>query len=120
MSFKHIRRALIASLPTFAIASGAASAADPAHVHSPPPLGGPPLSILEVMRAAIEIPADGLWAAQGADKLTDDDWLLVEQDAIQLTGASSLVARRHRQERYEMGVQRRLAGMDPRHAEDRG
>jgi len=93
MNYKHIRRALIASLPTFAIASAVATAADPARVHSPPPLGGPPLSILEVMRAAIEIPADGLWAAQGADKLTDDDWLLVEQDAIQLTGASSLVAR---------------------------
>jgi hypothetical protein len=45
------------------------------------------------MRAAIEIPADGLWAAQGAEKLTDEDWLLVDQDSIQLIAATSLVAR---------------------------
>lgn len=57
------------------------------------PSAAAPLSILEVMRAAIEIPADGLWAAQGAEKLTDEDWLLVEQDSIQLIGAASLVAR---------------------------
>jgi hypothetical protein len=45
------------------------------------------------MRAAIEIPADGLWAAEGTEKLTDEDWLLVEQDSIQLIAATSLVAR---------------------------
>jgi hypothetical protein len=53
----------------------------------------PPLSILEVMRAAIEIPADGLWAAQGNDKMSDEDWLLADQDAIQLIAASTLVSR---------------------------
>jgi hypothetical protein len=76
MAYKHIQRALTALLPTCAIAS---------------PAGGAPLSILEVMRAAIEIPADGLWAAQGAEKLTDEDWLLVDQDSIQLIAATSLV-----------------------------
>src|SRR6201996_9766301 len=93
MEFARSRRALMMVLPALAICSMAPLAANPAQLHAPLPPGGPPLSILEVMRAAIEIPADGLWAAQGADKLTDDDWLLVEQDAIQLTGASSLVAR---------------------------
>ena len=34
------------------------------------------------MRASIEVPADGLWAAEGAEKLTDEDWLLVDQDAF--------------------------------------
>ena len=92
MIFKRIQRTLTALLPTLAIASGGSLAAEPPRVHAPPTQGGPPLSILEVMRAAIEIPADGLWAAQGAEKLTDEDWLLVEQDSIQLIGATSLVA----------------------------
>jgi hypothetical protein len=82
MTFKHIRRALIALLPALAIASPA-----------PRPPAGTPLSILELMRAAIEIPADGLWAAEGAEKLTDEDWLLVDQDSIQLIAATSLIGR---------------------------
>jgi Cytochrome C' len=52
-----------------------------------------PLSILEVMRASIEIPADGLWAAQSADKMSEEDWLLADQDAVQLIGATTLVSR---------------------------
>jgi cytochrome c553 len=52
-----------------------------------------PLSILEVMRASIEIPADGLWAAQGADKLSEEDWQLADQDAVQLIGATTLASR---------------------------
>src|SRR5579872_3131003 len=88
MNFKRI-------LPTLTgLLLGAISSASPASATRSAPHSGPavPLSILEVMRAAIEIPADGLWAAQGAEKLTDEGWLLVEQDAIQLIGASSLVA----------------------------
>jgi Cytochrome C' len=73
-------RLLIAVLPVMAFAASATFAA------------GPGLSILEVMRASIEVPADGLWAAEGAEKLSDEDWLLVDQDAIQLIGATSLVA----------------------------
>lgn len=82
-------------LPTLTgVLLGAVSAASPGSAAPAGPHSGPgvPLSVLEMMRAAIEIPADGLWAAQGAEKLTDEDWLLVEQDAIQLIGASSLVA----------------------------
>jgi Cytochrome C' len=93
MEFARGRQALIMLLPALAICSAASLAANPAQVHAPLPPGGPPLSILEVMRAAIEIPADGLWAAQGAEKLSDEDWLLVDQDSIQLIAATSLVAR---------------------------
>jgi hypothetical protein len=88
MHFKRILPTLIGLLlGAIASASWALAASTAQH-----PGPAAPLSILEVMRASIEIPADGLWAAQGADKLTDEDWLLVEQDAIQLIGASSLVA----------------------------
>ena len=93
MTIQHIRRALTALLPTLAIAGSVALAAEPAGIRATPLRGGPPLSILEIMRAAIEIPADGLWAAQGGEKLTDEDWLLVDQDSVQLIAATSLVAR---------------------------
>lgn len=58
---------------------------------APKPLAAP-LSILEVMRASIEIPADGLWAVQSTDKMSEDDWLLADQDAVQLIGATTLVS----------------------------
>jgi Cytochrome C' len=94
MEFARARRALIMLLPTLAIGSTVSFAASPQQVRaSLQQLGGPPLSPLEVMRASIEIPADGLWAAEGADKLTDEDWLLVDQDSVQLIAATSLVAR---------------------------
>jgi hypothetical protein len=93
MTFKHNRRTLTALLPILAIASGAALAAEPSRAPLPPSQGGAQLNILELMRAAIEIPADGLWAAEGAEKLTDEDWLLVDQDSIQLIAATSLVAK---------------------------
>jgi hypothetical protein len=51
-----------------------------------------PISIVDVMRASIEIPADGIWAAEGADKLSDDDWQLADQDAVNLIAASTLLA----------------------------
>jgi hypothetical protein len=41
------------------------------------------------MRASVEIPADGIWAAQGADKLSDDDWPLVDEDSVSLAGAAT-------------------------------
>jgi hypothetical protein len=93
MTLKQNRRTLAALSATLMMASGSAPAADPTHVRAPPPQIVAPLSILELMRAAIEIPADGLWAAEGAEKLTDEDWLLVEQDSIQLIAAISLAAR---------------------------
>jgi hypothetical protein len=93
MTIQRARRALTALLPTLAIAASLALAADPARIRATSPAGGPPLSILEIMRAAIEIPADGLWAAEGSEKLAEEDWLLVDQDSVQLIAATSLVAR---------------------------
>lgn len=89
MNFKRFLPTLTGVL---LVAAGSAWTASSAGATPQHPVSAAPLSILEVMRAAIEIPADGLWAAQGAEKLTDEDWLLVEQDATQLIGASTLVA----------------------------
>ena len=57
------------------------------------PAGPLPLAVstLHLMRAAVEIPADGIWAAESADKLSPNDWLLAEQDAYALTAAASLI-----------------------------
>jgi hypothetical protein len=80
---------------SFVLAAGAgkpatAPAASPASPHSLPlPL---PLTLADIMRASIEIPADGIWAAQGADKLTEEDWQLVDEDAVNLIAASTFVA----------------------------
>ena len=52
-----------------------------------------PVSILDLMRASVEIPADGIWAAQGAEKLGDDDWLLVDEDSVSLAGAATLISK---------------------------
>jgi hypothetical protein len=70
--------------------------AEPALSANPPGKSVPlavPVSILDLMRASIEIPADGIWAAQGAEKLGDDDWLLADEDAVSLAGAASLISR---------------------------
>jgi hypothetical protein len=50
------------------------------------------ISLLDVMRASVEIPADGIWAAEGADKLSEDDWQLADQDAVNLIAATALLA----------------------------
>jgi len=60
-------------------------------LNSPPPLPLP-ISLLDLMRASVEIPAEGIWAAQGADKLGDDDWLLADQDSASLAGAATLMS----------------------------
>jgi hypothetical protein len=52
-----------------------------------------PVSVLDLMRASVEIPADGIWAAQGAEKLGDDDWLLVDEDSVSLAGAATLISK---------------------------
>jgi len=51
-----------------------------------------PISLLDVMRAAVEIPADGIWAAEGAEKLAEDDWQLADQDAVNLIAGTTLLA----------------------------
>jgi hypothetical protein len=52
-----------------------------------------PLSIVDIMRASVAVPADGIWAIEGSDKLNDEDWQLADQDAVNLIVASSLIAR---------------------------
>ncbi len=52
----------------------------------------PPISLLDLMRASIEISADGIWAAEAADKLSDDEWLLADQDAVNLIAATSCIS----------------------------
>ena len=56
------------------------------------PAAGLAVSVLEVMRASVQIPADGVWGAAGGDKLSDDQWLLAEQDTTNLVAAASLIA----------------------------
>jgi hypothetical protein len=80
----------IASLITFAtLLSQPAWSAKPAGESRPLAV---PVSILDLMRASVEIPADGIWAAQGAEKLGDDDWLLADEDSVSLAGAATLIS----------------------------
>jgi hypothetical protein len=51
-----------------------------------------PISLLDVMRADVEVPAGGIWAAQGLETLSDDDWLLVDQDAVSLISSASAIS----------------------------
>jgi hypothetical protein len=87
------RRNAAASLIVVSLAvllAGPASAVKPAGKTAPPALL---VSILDLMRASVEIPADGIWAAQGADKLSDDDWLLADEDSVNLAGAATLISK---------------------------
>jgi hypothetical protein len=52
-----------------------------------------PISLADAMRASVEIPADGIWAAEAADKLSEEDWQLADQDAVNLIAASQLISR---------------------------
>jgi hypothetical protein len=94
------RRSGTASLILFATAAVLAVPALPAGLAesaTPAAKAGPPLAVpvstLDLMRASVEIPADGIWAAQGAEKLDDDDWLLVDEDAVSLAGAATLISK---------------------------
>lgn len=55
-------------------------------------VGAPPLTLLQIMRANVEIPADGIWAVTSKDKLSDKEWLLAEQDAVNIIASASFVA----------------------------
>src|SRR5579864_1630432 len=81
--------------------SGALLAADgapatgshsPAAPHAIAPHSALAVSLLDVMRASVQIPADGIWGAAGNDKLSDDEWLLAEQDSVNLVAAAALIA----------------------------
>ena len=52
-----------------------------------------PVSLADLMRASVEIPADGIWAAEAADKLSEEDWQLADQDAVNLIAATALISR---------------------------
>ncbi|HWA21960.1 MAG TPA: hypothetical protein VG735_06150 [Caulobacterales bacterium] len=49
-------------------------------------------STLDTMRASVEIPADGLWAAEAIEKPSAADWLLADQDAADLAAAATLIS----------------------------
>jgi len=80
--------------------SGAALAAPPKSVPAPaaPHAAAAhaatlPIGLADVMRASVEIPADGIWAAESADKLSEEDWQLADQDAVNLIAATQLISR---------------------------
>ncbi len=50
-----------------------------------------PLPLVDVMRASVEIPADGIWALESASKPSDADWLLVDQESADLAAAATLI-----------------------------
>jgi hypothetical protein len=86
-------RRLAAPLVFFAIASALAGPALTAGPAAKSPPLAVPVSILDLMRASVEIPADGIWAAQGAEKLSDEDWLLADEDSVSLAGAATLISK---------------------------
>ena len=59
----------------------------------PKPATALPLSIADLMRASIEIPADGIWAAEGSEKLSDEEWQLADQDSVNLLVAAQLMSK---------------------------
>ncbi len=55
-------------------------------------VGAPPLTLLQIMRANVEIPADGVWGVTSEEKLSDAQWLLAEQDATNVIASASFIA----------------------------
>ena len=69
------------------LAASASVAAPPKSVASLP------ISLADLMRASIEIPSDGIWAAESAEKLSDEEWQLADQDAVNLIVATQLMSK---------------------------
>ena len=88
---RSARMAVIASLAFAANIACAGSAPKPASTGAAARPLTLPISLADLMRASIEVPADGLWAAAGADKLSEDDWQLADQDAVNLIAATTLI-----------------------------
>ena len=85
----------MAAIAGLALAASIAFAGDASRVAATSAAPRPltlPVSLVDLMRASIEIPADGLWAAAGADRLSAEDWQLADQDAVNLIAATTLVA----------------------------
>jgi hypothetical protein len=59
----------------------------------PKPVAVLPISVADLMRASIEIPADGIWAAEGAEQLSQEEWQLAEQDSVILIAATQLMSK---------------------------
>lgn len=85
------RMSAVAGAGALALLCGCSQPAPP----PPPPQAGLPLVLpmLDVMRASVEIPADGLWELQSMEKPTAEDWALADQDAADLIAATSLITR---------------------------
>ena len=83
---------VVSSVSLFAamLASGCTQEAAKSAAQASPALRSP-VPLRDVMRASVEIPADGLWAAQGATMLSDEDWLLADQDSADLAAATILM-----------------------------
>jgi hypothetical protein len=90
LSGRRYAAAVLTFVGLATLLAGGALAAQPAG--NSPPLAVP-VSILDLMRASVEIPADGIWAAQGAEKLSDDAWLLADEDSVGLAGAATLISK---------------------------
>jgi hypothetical protein len=58
----------------------------------PKTLGPPPLTLLQIMRASVEIPADGIWGVTSEEKLSAAQWSLAEQDATNIIASASLIS----------------------------
>jgi hypothetical protein len=59
----------------------------------PKPATALPISVADLMRASIEVPADGIWAAEGSEKLSDEEWQLADQDSVNLVAATQLMSK---------------------------
>jgi Cytochrome C' len=59
----------------------------------PKPAAALPISVADLMRASIEVPADGIWAAEGSDKLSDEEWQLADQDSVNLVVATQMMSK---------------------------
>src|SRR5271155_674295 len=59
----------------------------------PKPAAALPISMADLMRASIEVPADGIWAAEGSEKLSDEEWQLADQDSVNLVAATQLMSK---------------------------
>jgi hypothetical protein len=59
----------------------------------PKPATALPISVADLMRASLEVPADGIWAAEGSEKLSDEEWQLADQDSVNLIAATQLMSK---------------------------